>query len=265
MLRTRLLSAAILSPLLLLLVYRGPAWGFVVLTTVATGVAIFELFRVLGVHTRVHLVAGILAACLFHINLVYAYVPSALAMYALIAVALLLPVLVPGVIAHASIAVGWLLAGPLYTGGLIASLAQLRMLPEGPHWLVLAMLLAWLGDTGGYFAGKNLGKHLLHPHVSPKKTWEGCVGGLLGSTLGAYIVAFFLIPSIPWTHALALGILGGGFGQLGDLGESLLKRASKVKDSGHLIPGHGGLLDRIDALLLTSLVVWIYATFVFAR
>jgi phosphatidate cytidylyltransferase len=98
----------------------------------------------------------------------------------------------------------------------------------------------------------------MYPAVSPKKTWEGSVGGMLGATLVAVVAHFWFLPALPLVHALVLGVVGAFLGQLGDLGESLLKRATGVKDSGAILPGHGGILDRVDALIVTSTIVYSY-------
>jgi phosphatidate cytidylyltransferase len=119
-------------------------------------------------------------------------------------------------------------------------------------------MLAWFGDTGGYFAGRFLGKHKLYPAVSPKKTVEGSLGGLAGSVVGALWASFGYLPSLPVAHAVPLAIVAGALGQAGDLGESLIKRSTGVKDSGQIVPGHGGILDRVDALIVTSSVVFLY-------
>ena len=112
---------------------------------------------------------------------------------------------------------------------------------------MLALMLSWLSDTGGYFAGRLFGKHKLYPAVSPKKTVEGAIGGLAGAIVGALIAHFFYLRSLPLGHGVALALVAGAAGQAGDLGESLLKRSFGVKDSGGIVPGHGVLLDRARA------------------
>jgi phosphatidate cytidylyltransferase len=120
-------------------------------------------------------------------------------------------------------------------------------------------MLSWFSDTGGYFAGRFLGKSKLYEAVSPKKTRAGAVGGLLGSVLGAVWASLhFLKGKFPLEHAIPLAIVAGALGQAGDLAESLLKRSVGVKDSGGILPGHGGILDRIDALMFTAASVFLY-------
>ncbi|MBX3014552.1 MAG: phosphatidate cytidylyltransferase [Caldilineaceae bacterium] len=140
--------------------------------------------------------------------------------------------------------------GALYLGVMIGQMVALRYLPHGFWWLVLGLLLTWSNDAAAYFVGVTLGRSKLWPRLSPKKTWEGTIGGWLCAALfgagGAYFLPF--LPITIWQGAL-LGLLGGVLGLLGDLAISVLKRQVGVKDSGRLFPGHGGMLDRLDSAL----------------
>jgi phosphatidate cytidylyltransferase len=127
---------------------------------------------------------------------------------------------------------------------------------EGPFLLLFAMVIIWVGDTAAYFVGRSIGKHALAPHLSPKKTREGTLASFLGSLIVALIFARFM--TVPLPHLLAMAAVGNIAGQVGDLLESAYKRSAGVKDSGSLLPGHGGVLDRIDALILAIPVVWYY-------
>ena len=133
---------------------------------------------------------------------------------------------------------------------------------EGPWLLLLALVITWAGDTVAYFVGRAIGKHPLAAQLSPKKTWEGSIAGFAGSLLVA--VAFQRWLSAPLPHLLAMAGVGNIAGQAGDLLESAYKRSAGVKDSGGLLPGHGGVLDRIDALILAIPVVWYYWTFLYS-
>ncbi len=131
--------------------------------------------------------------------------------------------------------------------------------PRGLAWLLTVILITWLGDTGAYLVGRSLGRRQLLPVVSPNKTREGATGGLLGSGLmGAASTVLFGL-GIAWWWGMLIGISLGALGQVGDLAESMVKREAKVKDSGTVIPGHGGVLDRIDALLFTLTGGWFLA------
>jgi phosphatidate cytidylyltransferase len=126
----------------------------------------------------------------------------------------------------------------------------------GPRLLLFALVIIWASDTVAYFVGRAIGKHPFAPDLSPKKTWEGAIAGLLGSLLVAVIFAKWLPATLP--QLLLMAGIGNVAGQIGDLLESAYKRSAGVKDSGGLLPGHGGMLDRIDALILAIPVVWYY-------
>jgi phosphatidate cytidylyltransferase len=128
--------------------------------------------------------------------------------------------------------------------------------PDGPVLLLFAMVIIWVGDTAAYFVGRSIGKHALAPHLSPQKTWEGTVASFLGSLIVALIFVRFM--TVPLAHLLGMAAVGNVAGQVGDLLESAYKRSAGIKDSGSLLPGHGGVLDRIDALILAIPVVWYY-------
>ncbi len=143
--------------------------------------------------------------------------------------------------------------GAVYPGLLLGTVVRLRQLPDGFAWLVLTLAVTWLNDTGAYFAGRVYGERKLYPRISPSKTWEGAAGGLLASIGGALAVkSLGWLPQLPWWGSVVVGAGAGVLGPLGDLSESMLKRAYEAKDSSRLLPGHGGLLDRIDALLFTG-------------
>jgi phosphatidate cytidylyltransferase len=131
---------------------------------------------------------------------------------------------------------------------------------QGPRLLLFALAITWAADTTAYFVGHAIGKHPLAPHISPKKTWEGSIGSMIGSLLVAYAFHYWL--TIPLIHLLFMAVLGNIAGQMGDLLESAYKRSAGVKDSGGLLPGHGGILDRIDALILCIPVIWYYLVLV---
>jgi phosphatidate cytidylyltransferase len=131
---------------------------------------------------------------------------------------------------------------------------------SGPRLLLFALVITWAADTTAYFVGRAMGKHPLAPHISPKKTWEGSVGSMVGSLLVAWGFSYWI--RIPIGHLLAMAVIGNVAGQMGDLLESAYKRSAGVKDSGGLLPGHGGVLDRIDALILCIPVIWYYVVLV---
>lgn len=132
---------------------------------------------------------------------------------------------------------------------------------RNPHWLMFALLVNWAGDIGAYYVGRSFGRRRLAERVSPKKTWEGTAGSLLASSLiaGGYVLRF--IGGIALPQALAVTLTANAAGQLGDLAESAIKRGANVKDSGSLLPGHGGMLDRVDSTLFSLPVIYAYLRF----
>jgi len=128
----------------------------------------------------------------------------------------------------------------------------------GREWTLILLAVIWAGDTAALFAGKSFGRTPFAPQLSPKKTYEGAAGGLLAGLAVAVLLGHFLFTDLPLRHVIATSLLVGIFGQLGDLAESMLKRAAEVKESSNLIPGHGGVLDRIDSLLFAFPILCLY-------
>ena len=152
------------------------------------------------------------------------------------------------------------ITGIVYAGFLTTYLAKLKLIDpkQAGDTVVIVLVVAWLADTGGYFAGRFLGKAKLYEAVSPKKTWAGAIGGLAGSLVGVIVMKLAFATYLEWIDVVLIAIPGGILGQLGDLAESLIKRSVGVKDSGALLPGHGGILDRIDAVLFIAPYVYGY-------
>ncbi len=154
----------------------------------------------------------------------------------------------------------WTAAGILYIGWLLGHFVGLRGLPDGRNWVFLALFTTFASDTFAFFIGRTWGRHHLAPRISPKKTWEGSVGGALGAAITGVLFTLptpFQLPLTIWSAAL-LGIAVSVFGQLGDLAESLLKRNAGAKDSGTIFPGHGGALDRMDSVIFAGVVVYYF-------
>jgi phosphatidate cytidylyltransferase len=149
--------------------------------------------------------------------------------------------------------------GLVYLPFLLSFIGQLRRFESGLGWIFLLLVITWAGDTGAYLAGRAFGRTKLIERVSPNKTREGAVGGLLLAIAGACLVKGLALERVSWAHAVALGILVDVAGVIGDLFESMLKRTFDVKDTGSLLPGHGGILDRIDSLLFAAPIAWSYA------
>jgi phosphatidate cytidylyltransferase len=150
----------------------------------------------------------------------------------------------------------WTLGGILYIGWLLSYFVALRGLDDGRNWVFFALFVTFASDTAAFFVGRALGRHKLAPRISPGKTWEGTIAGVFGAIIVSLL--FTLLIPISYWQAIVLGLLVSIFGQLGDLVESLLKRNTGVKDSGKLVPGHGGFLDRIDSVVFVGVVVYYY-------
>lgn len=148
-----------------------------------------------------------------------------------------------------------------YVGLLGGSLIRLRHdFPEGWKLIFFLLLVVWLGDSGAYYVGKKFGKHKLSPVISPKKTVEGLFGGMAVSIITAIVIHFTFFPNFPLHHAIIAGVILSIAGVVGDLAESMWKRSAAVKDSGTLLPGHGGFLDRFDSILFTAPILYCYWT-----
>jgi phosphatidate cytidylyltransferase len=144
----------------------------------------------------------------------------------------------------------------IYTGGLLSHAPLLRALDDGREWVLLLLFVTFVADSSAFFVGRAVGRRPLFLLISPSKTWEGAVGGVAGG-LGASVAAVYVLGLEAGVgHALVLGALIGTVGQIGDMVESLLKRIAGVKDSGRLLPGHGGVLDRLDSIVFSLVLVY---------
>jgi phosphatidate cytidylyltransferase len=272
----RVVSALLLFPIVVWLTWLG-GLPFAVLLCAASALSAFELIGMFGRVGRPELfavaVAGLLPLAPWWAaqGTEYAYsplVPIAVAVAAM--VLLVLNTFRGGPIEVAPQRVAASALAWIYCGILIATVVGLR-LRFGFAWVMLVFVTSWLNDTLAYFAGRFLGRRPFYPKISPKKTWEGFAGGVVGSVLATLAVkALFLGVPLPqgerfvlsWAGCVGVGLGASVLGPLGDLAESMLKRAAGVKDSGKLIPGHGGLLDRIDAVLFVAPWVYLWAAIV---
>jgi phosphatidate cytidylyltransferase len=151
-----------------------------------------------------------------------------------------------------------LLLGVMYVFGTWRMGAELRAI--SPYWLLFALALNWIGDTAAYYVGRTFGRHKLAPRLSPAKSWEGSLASVTASAVFGLFYLGWLMPEVPVAQCLALAVTGNLAGQLGDLVESAMKRGAGLKDSGNLLPGHGGWLDRVDSTLFSMPAVYLLLT-----
>jgi phosphatidate cytidylyltransferase len=256
----RVLTAVVALPLVgALIVWREPL-GFGVLVLVVAALALTEYTSMTlasasrALRAAVVVVGVALAAGLYlRPDLALAWM---LAAVVAVATAVLLE---PGEIAGAGARLGLAGFGVVYLGVLPASLAILhRDAPHGAVWVCAALAVTFGNDTGAYFAGRAFGRHKLYPKISPAKTVEGAVGGLVAG-VGLLLAGHFtLAPTMTIADCLLVAVPAAVLGPIGDLVESMIKRSVGAKDSGKLLPGHGGMLDRIDALLFVSAWIYVY-------
>ncbi|MGW8250380.1 MAG: phosphatidate cytidylyltransferase [Anaerolineales bacterium] len=273
MLAKRVLVAAILLPIGLVLIWLG-GMAFALMVALILSLAAWEyvsLFRAGGLQpSGVLVVTGTLALV---IGRYFTGFSSAAWLVSLVILASMAYHLVAYERGRdqAGTDFGVTLAGVMYFGWIGSYLISLRELPEGVWWVLLALPSVWLADSGAYFIGRRFGRHKLSPRLSPKKTWEGYLGGVLFGVLGgallAYIWSFWTGPDTyitPLNGAL-MGLVLSVITTLGDLGESMIKRQVGVKDSGKLLPGHGGVFDRIDSWLWAGVLAYYLVVWVFIR
>ncbi len=265
----RLLTVLPLIPVLVLAIYWD-VWSVAVVVAVASMIGLFELFTALTAQSIK----------------AYTYVGYGYGL-AIVATTYLAParveaVLVAGVVVslivmlryaeHSHAYTGWALtmASVWYVAYLLSFVIRMRAMTTplgsgiiasyvapGTAWIITTLASTWICDAFAYFSGRTFGKHLLAPHISPKKTWEGSVGGVVGAIMtGMACTSLFGLP-IPWWGGILIGLLTGVIGPLGDLAESLMKRQLGIKDLGTIFPGHGGMLDRIDSVLFMVPIIYL--------
>lgn len=255
----RVYTAALLIPGIYAIIRYLPSWTFTLLVIAGGSIALYELFRIaFGERRNPLLVALGLATTALLIGRSHLTLPLAdlLVMGTLATVVAMLCSSAPIEFRFKDTTVT--LFGTLYIGLMLSSLVSTRALPSG-EWLILFVaFVTWAGDTGAYYAGSLWGRHLLAPTVSPKKTMEGLLGGVVVAVGAALLAHAWFLPQVPLLDAVILGFLLTGAGLVGDLCESAMKRSAGVKDSGGILPGHGGMLDRLDSLLFTAPTFYYY-------
>lgn len=269
MLSKRLFTAAIGVPLLILLIFKGGPILFGIFIGALSLVTLWEYFRVvysdndkggkgfilffahlvsLGIVWGAHLNRFDLIVWLLLLNLML----SSLASLWLFRIDPSAPVIVSKQV-----------LGILYIPLFLSFLVLIRNGPDGIVWVFSLIVIVFVGDSGAYFLGTHFGKHKLNREISPGKTIEGSVAGLITSVAAGVVVKLLFFHDLPWVPGLVFFLIIGMLAQVGDLFESELKRFAKVKDSGEMLPGHGGFLDRVDALMFVSPAAYFFIQYVF--
>lgn len=265
MLRLRVLSAIILAPVVLGLIYVG---GLPWLTLVLL-VGLLGWREMAQLQQRIHFTVHGNLGIFFIVGAVTeAYAQGA----GLLSFDLLRPLLAGLIIfsliwalsntrEHPVADWGITVASALYLGFMLGHFVALRLRPGGMGWLYYALFLTWISDSAAYFVGRAIGRHKLWPRISPKKTWEGLAGGTAAALIAGPLLGTWLVGLNPWLGVL-LGALIAAAAPCGDFAISLFKRMANIKDSSNLIPGHGGILDRLDSLLFTVPITTYFALLV---
>jgi len=260
---TRWITGLAALPLLIFLVIRG-GLAFYCLVAVVSLTALWEFFRIVfsGTDRSLRHPVPFASFILTPVILLAAYAGSLQTATALLSMNLLAAALILIVRFKSDRSASELfffqVTGVVYIALPLSMLVLIRGETDGIAWIFLILAIVFAGDTCAYHVGSRYGAHKLCPSVSPGKTLEGALGGLTGNLIAGALVKGFFLPSLPWIESLAFFVIAGMAGQAGDLFESLLKRQGNIKDSGAILPGHGGILDRIDALLFAAPVAYLF-------
>ena len=262
MLKQRVISAVILIPLVFLLAWLG-GWWFTAAVALYAGVTAWELFRMVGLNAFARPVMWLGVPVAGLLVLEGGLPQDPIRLQALLTIVILIGLAAALFLNRPNAPTDLLitLGGAFYLGMTLRFLPLLRERQDGLMWLLVTAVTVWVMDSGAYFTGLSVGKHKLWPRISPKKTWEGFVGGLVTGAIAAAMMAQFWLPTITWREGALLGLAISLVGPLGDLSESLFKRQAGVKDSSNLIPGHGGFFDRVDSFIFAAPVVFLIAQF----
>ncbi|MBF8251299.1 MAG: cdsA [Deltaproteobacteria bacterium] len=260
----RIIAALVLTPLFLLLIIKGSYVHYSMLVVVLASLGLWEYFNLIGdrVDWTMRYI-GILWGVLLTGGL---YVGSSQVIIAMLTFGFISVCLIrlskAGDLGTVFQEIGYTFLGPLYVGLLLGHLTLLRATVEGREWTLLLFFTIWMGDIAAFYTGLSIGKHKLYPEISPNKTIEGAIGGIIGCFIIVTAAKLFYMNQLSVVDVAILSIGIAVMGQLGDLCESMFKRAAGVKDSGNIIPGHGGILDRFDSVLFAAPFLYYYLVFI---
>ncbi len=255
----RVITALVGIPLLILIVGWGHPWHFSLLVFVVTVITLGEYFFIAFPNGWRERIFGILFGLLVSFAIFIPDLPQpGLWLSGIMVTAFSIYLFFGGQLEERYRRLGWTLLGAFYAGYLIPHFVLLYKSPFGKEWVFLVLLVIMVGDTAAYFVGTALGKRKLVPEISPGKTVEGAVGSIGAAVVAGVVGGKFLLPHLGWLEMMLLSCGLSVFGQLGDLFESWIKRVFSVKDSSALVPGHGGLLDRLDSLIFPVVLTTYY-------
>ncbi len=259
----RVLSGVVFLPIFFAIVYWAPPYVFFLLAASASVIGCYEFFQMasnMGVHGfyKTGMVMSFLLCLGFYFDPGLAFPLICLSLLA----ACLTWLLTEKNIKVAADQIAYTVFGIVFVAGLLGHFILIRNLEAGRSLIFFSIAIVWAGDTAAYYGGRAFGKRPLAYLVSPKKTLEGSFFGLLGSLLAGLIANLVFSIDIPLNHCLIMALFCGMIGQFGDLTESIMKRNAGVKDSGQLIPGHGGILDRVDGLMFGGPLFYYYYTYI---
>jgi phosphatidate cytidylyltransferase len=265
----RILSAVILVPAVLAGVYYARPWPLLVAMGMIGTLCLREYIDLIGrMGIRVRPVAVYAASWLLLIGLQGKWLPIPALLTVLLIVMFLAAIRSEDALRDRALSLMASVLGLAYPVLFLYGAIAVRFdfgERAGMQWFMIVLVTTWVGDSLALFTGRRFGRTSFAPKISPNKTNEGALGGLIGGIAAAIILQGWLFRELPLGHVFVVSILVGVFGQLGDLAESMLKRAAEVKDSSHLIPGHGGILDRIDSLLFAFPVTHLYLVFMYRQ
>lgn len=256
----REITALVLSPLAIWIIGWAPQLVFDFTIALISSLALYE-FLVLGARKNYHLPIPLCIVVMLFIIAAFVLEPISVEMGVFLTL-LVIPawyVLFGKNLEEALPSSAIAVLATLYVGMLGGSLVRLHNdFADGWKLIFFLLIVVWMGDAGAYYVGKKFGRHKMSPHISPKKTIEGGFGGATVSIVAAIIIHYTFFPTFPLLHAAIAGVVLSAAGIVGDLAESMWKRSAAVKDSGTLIPGHGGFLDRFDSIFFTAPILYSY-------
>lgn len=261
----RIILALIFIPLLIWVILSGGVL-FLILWEIVVGFMLYEFYSMLQqrdiqVFKKMGITLGLLFPLIYFLSDLLPQAKYEKMMYSFLMIcflALILRKILQNNPKNILKEVGFTLFGLIYIVFLFAFLLRILSFPEGNRWVLATFLLVWATDSAAYFVGLSIGRHKLASNISPKKSIEGAVGGLIGAIIMMIAIKLWLLSSLnlPWSFTLFVGLLAGVLGQLGDLTESAIKRDLDIKDSGTILQGHGGFLDRFDSILFVAPVLY---------